>query len=51
MAHTGVKISACIACARQLGVEDDIKKLDIELKAWGEPLTELLQNNEKVLSI
>ena len=31
--------------------EDDIKKLDIELKAWGEPLTELLQNNEKVLSI
>ena len=51
MAHTGVKISACIACARQLGVEDDIKKLDSELKAWGEPLTELLQNNEKVLSI
>lgn len=47
----GVKLSACRSCAEQLGLEDKIRELNIELKYWGEPLTELLKGNEKLITI
>ena len=47
----GVHITACKACAEQLGVSDELKKLDIEIKYWGIPLTEILKNDEKLLTI
>ena len=47
----GVHITACKACADQLGVSDDLEKLGIEVKYWGVPLTEILTNNEKLLTI
>lgn len=47
----GVNFSACIACARQLGVVDQIEALGIEVKPWGQPLTELLKDNEKLITI
>jgi len=49
--HAGVKISACQACARALGVRDKLKELDIEIISWGPPLTEIIQNNEHLLSV
>jgi len=49
--ETGVKFSACIACATELGVVEEIKALDIELIKWGGPLTEIIQNEEKLLTI
>ena len=49
--HAGVKFSACIACARQLGVIDELEALGIEVIPWGPPLTELLQNNGKLITI
>jgi hypothetical protein len=49
--NVGVKFSACIACARQLGVVENLESQGIEVKGWGRPLTELLQNNEKLLTI
>ena len=49
--ETGVKFSACIACATELGVVEDIKALDIELIKWGGPLTEIIQKEEKLLTI
>ncbi len=49
--NVGVKFSACIACARQLGVVEKLEQLGIEVKGWGRPLTELLQSNEKLLTI
>jgi hypothetical protein len=47
----GVHITACKACADQLGVTEVLEKLQIEVKYWGVPLTEILKNNEKLLTI
>jgi len=51
MLHDGVKVSACKACADQLGVTDKIEALGIEVKYWGEPLSQILKSNETLLSI
>lgn len=47
----GVRVSACITCAEALGVKDDIENLGIELIKWGAPLTELIKNEEHLLTI
>ena len=49
--EAGVHITACKACADQLGVTETLEKLKIEVKYWGAPLTEILKNNEKLLTI
>ncbi len=49
--HQGVKISACKACADQFGVSETLRGLGIEVKYWGQPLTDILQNREHLLSI
>ena len=47
----GVHVTACKACADQLGVTQTLEKLGIEVKYWGVPLTEILKNGEKLLTI
>ena len=47
----GVRITACKACADELGVTEILEKLQIEVKYWGQPLTEVLKNNEQLLTI
>lgn len=47
----GVHVTACKACADQLGVTDTLKDLGVEVKYWGEPLTEILSRGEKLLTI
>ena len=49
--QAGVKFSACIACATQLGVVEKLEALDIELIKWGQPLTEILQNGGHLITI
>ncbi|HYE83061.1 MAG TPA: DsrE family protein [Clostridia bacterium] len=49
--HLGVNVSACKACADQLGVTDKLLQLGVEVKYWGEGLTEILKENEKLLTI
>lgn len=49
--YLGVKVSACIACATQLGVVEKLKELGLEVIPWGQPLTDLIQNNEPLLSV
>lgn len=49
--QAGVKFSACIACARELGVVDKLEALGIEVISWGPPLTALLKNNERLITI
>ena len=49
--EAGVHISACRACADQLGVTETLEKLNIEVKYWGMPLTEILKNEETLLTI
>ncbi|WP_461206664.1 DsrE family protein [Clostridium sp. DL1XJH146] len=47
----GIEVSFCIACATKLGVVRQIDELGFELKAWGMPLTELLKNDAKLLTV
>jgi len=47
----GVHVTACKACADQLGVTEDLEKLDIEVIYWGDPLTRILKNDETLLTI
>ncbi|MBN2516505.1 MAG: DsrE family protein [Deltaproteobacteria bacterium] len=47
----GVYVTACKACADQLGVTETLEKLHIEVKFWGQLLTEVLKNNEQLLTI
>jgi hypothetical protein len=49
--HAGVKFSACKACAEQLGISGKLSELGIEVMYWGEGLTELLKENEKLITI
>jgi len=49
--EAGVHVSACKACSDQLGVTEILEGFDIEVKYWGIPLTDILQNGEKLLTI
>ena len=49
--QAGVHVTACIACADQLGVTQTLKDLGIEVISWGVPLTDILNKDEKLLTI
>lgn len=51
MKSKGVQVVACIACARELGVVEELTELGLELKSMGPPLTELIKNGEKLITI
>ena len=48
---SGVKITACKACAENYKVENTLATLGIEVKYMGLPLTQKLKNNEKLITI
>jgi len=47
----GVHVTACKACADQLNITEDLEKLGIEVIYWGAPLTDILKEDEKLLTI
>jgi hypothetical protein len=47
----GVKFSACKACADELGVTEKLLALGIEVKYWGQPLTEIIKAGQFLLTI
>lgn len=47
----GVEVLACIACAELYGLTDNLREMGIEVKSMGPPLTEMLKQGLKVLSI
>ena len=49
--NAGVHITACKACADQLKVTEILEKMNIEVKYWGDPLTKILKNEDKLLTI
>jgi hypothetical protein len=51
LAEAGIEIRACRACAEQLGVAEILEKLGIEVDYMGEPLTELLKSDAKLLTV
>jgi len=48
---TGVHVSACKACADQLGVSETLESIGIELKYWGESLTAVIKEEEDLLTV
>ncbi|MBL7113484.1 MAG: DsrE family protein [Bacteroidales bacterium] len=49
MAGDGVIVEACIACSNKLGVTDELKALDLDVKGMGVPLTHYLKRGYKML--
>ena len=47
----GVHVSACIACARELGKIEKLNEMNIEVISWGDPLTKLLKEGKHLLTI
>jgi hypothetical protein len=47
----GVKFSACKACSDELGVTEKLIALGIEVKYWGQPLTEIIKSGQPLLTI
>jgi hypothetical protein len=50
MVEVGVKIEACIACARIYGVDDKLRQLGYDVKGMGVPLSDYLKQDYKVLT-
>jgi len=50
MQKDGVIIQACIACSNMLGVTDQLKSCNIDVKGMGVPLTRYLKRGYKVLT-
>lgn len=49
--EAGVHVSACRACADQLGVTAILEGMGVEVIYWGEPLTSLLKSSETLITI
>ena len=47
----GVKFTACEACADALEVKDTLLHLGIEVKMWGQPLTDLIKDKENLITV
>ncbi|MGF1586583.1 MAG: DsrE family protein [Bacteroidales bacterium] len=50
MQKDGVVIEACIVCANEYGVTDELKNMDFVVKGMGSPLTDYLKSGAKVLT-
>lgn len=50
MATAGVEVVACKACADSYGVSEVLEGMGIEVKFMGQPLTEMLKGDWKVIT-
>lgn len=51
MQADGVVFTACRACAEQLGTAEKLEALGVDVRYWGEPLTDLLHAGAPLLSV
>ena len=47
----GMNVSACKACADQLGCTQVLEELGVEVMYWGEPLTKLIKNESHLMFV
>lgn len=47
----GVEFSACLSCANELGTKDKLEEYNFEVKRWGALLTDILKNDEKLITV
>ena len=50
MQEVGVKVEACLACARMYDVDQQLLEMGIDVKGMGVPLTEYLKSGYHVLT-
>lgn len=50
MQQVGVVTEACVSCARNYGVVEDLKKLNLDVKGMGKPLSTRLKEDWKVIT-
>jgi hypothetical protein len=50
MMADGIKVQACIVCARNLGAAEKLRRMGIEVKAMGKPLTDYLRGGWHVMT-
>ena len=50
MKKEGVVLEACVSCADMYGVSDDLRKLEIDVKKMGQPLTEYIKEGCGVIT-
>ena len=50
MLDAGVKVQACMACTDSYGVSDQLRKMGIDVKYMGKPLTDLIKQGWHVLT-
>ena len=47
----GVHFTACITCAEELGVKEELAAMGIDLVKWLNPLTALLKEKKNLITI
>lgn len=50
MINAGINVEACKACADMYGVSEKLIDLGIDVKYMGEPLTDILKSNKKLMT-
>ena len=51
LSQEGIKLTACKACADDLNATGVLEELEVEVKYWGTPLTEVLNSESKLITI
>jgi len=50
MQKAGVVVEACVVCARRYGVDERFREMGLEVKAMGQPLSQRLKDDWKVIT-
>ena len=50
MQEIGIRTEACVACASMYGVDDDLRKMGIDVKGMGSPLSDYLKKRYHILT-
>jgi hypothetical protein len=51
MIAAGVKVEACKACSDQLGATEILQACNVDVKYWGQPLTDVLKESGKLITL
>ncbi len=51
MMEIGIKVEACVVCARMYEVDDDLRELGVDVKGMGTPLSDYLKDGWRTLSL
>ena len=50
LVQSGIEVIACLGCTEAYGITEKIRSLGIPVQIMGEPLTQILQSNDKFIT-